>query len=216
MTTAASRGRNDAPYRPGRCRRQPADRRTDLPTWDLGDLYPAPDSPAVEADFAKAEQAARAFAAAHQGKLAAMPGSALAAAIAEYERIEEVLGRLMSYAQLLFAGDSTNAEIGRFYQTVSERVTTISSHLLFFTLELNRLDEAVLEQKLADPALAQLAALAARSARVPAAPARRRTGEAAAREGGDRAQRVEPAVRRDGRRRCGCRSAARSSPSARR
>ena len=126
----------------------------DLPTWDLGDLYPGPNSPAVEADFSKAEQAARAFAAAHQGKLGAMPGSTLAAAIAEYERIEELLGRLVSYAQLLFAGDSTNAEIGRFYQTVSERVTTISSHLLFFSLELNRLDDAVLEQKLADPALA--------------------------------------------------------------
>ena len=61
----------------------------------------------------------------------------------------------MSYAQLLFSGDSTNAEIGRFYQTVSERVTAISSHLLFFALELNRLDDAVLEQKLADPALAR-------------------------------------------------------------
>ena len=60
----------------------------------------------------------------------------------------------MSYAQLLFSGDSTDAAIGRFYQTASERVTSISSHLLFFTLELNRLDEAVLEQKLADPALA--------------------------------------------------------------
>ena len=84
-----------------------------------------------------------------------MSGGALAAAIADYERIEEVLGRLMSYAQLLFAGDSTNAEIGRFYQTVSERVTAISSHLLFFTLELNRLDDAALEQKLADPALAR-------------------------------------------------------------
>ena len=71
-----------------------------------------------QADFAKAEQAARAFAAAHQGKLAAMSGGVLAAAIADYERIEEVLGRLMSYAQLLFAGDSTNAEIGRFYQTM--------------------------------------------------------------------------------------------------
>ena len=125
---------------------------------DLGPVAtstPAPDSPAVEADFAKADEAARAFAAAHQGKLGAMPGSALAAAIAEYERIEEMLGRLASYAQLLFAGDSTNAEIGRFYQTVSERVTTISSHLLFFSLELNRLDDAVLEQKLADPALAK-------------------------------------------------------------
>ena len=42
----------------------------DLPTWDLADLYPFPGSPTVEADFAKAEQAARAFATAHQGKLA--------------------------------------------------------------------------------------------------------------------------------------------------
>jgi oligoendopeptidase F len=126
-----------------------------LPSWDLGDLYPAPDSPAVAADFAKAEQAAQAFAAAYQGRLAAITGRELAAAITEYERIEEVLGRLMSYAQLLFAGDSNNADIGRFYQTASERVTAISSKLLFLTLELNRLDETVLEQKAADPALAR-------------------------------------------------------------
>jgi oligoendopeptidase F len=127
----------------------------DLPTWDLGDLYPGPDSPVIEADLTRAEQAARAFAAAYQHKLGAMSGRVLAGAIAEYERIEELLGRLMSYAQLLFAGDSTNAEIGRFYQTVSERVTTISSDLLFFSLELNRLDDAVLDQKLADPVLAK-------------------------------------------------------------
>jgi oligoendopeptidase F len=126
-----------------------------LPTWDLGDLYPSPDSPAVQADFAKAEQAARAFASTHQGKLAAMPGEVLAAAIAEYERIEEVLARLGSYAQLLFSGDSTNPEIGRFYQTVSEQVTSISSHLLFFALELNRLDDALLDRKLREPALAR-------------------------------------------------------------
>ncbi len=127
----------------------------ELPTWDLSDLYSGPDSPFVEADLAKADHAARSFASAYQGRLAAVSGNALATAIADYERIEELLGRLMSYAQLLFSGDSTNAEIGRFYQTVSERVTTISSHLLFFALELNRLDEAVLEQKLADPALAR-------------------------------------------------------------
>ena len=127
----------------------------DLPSWDLGDLYPAPDAPAIEADLAQAERAARAFSAANQGKLASMSSPALAAAIVEYERIEELLGRLMSYAQLLFSGDSTNAEIGRFYQTVSERVTAISSHLLFFALELNRLDDTVLDQRLADPSLAK-------------------------------------------------------------
>ena len=66
-----------------------------------------------------------------------------------------MLGRVGSYAQLLFAGDSSDPAIGQFYQTVNERITAISSDLIFFTLELNRLDDAVLEAKLADPALAR-------------------------------------------------------------
>ncbi|MBS0560857.1 MAG: M3 family oligoendopeptidase [Proteobacteria bacterium] len=127
----------------------------DLPAWDLSDLYPAPDSKEVEADFASAEAASRRFAEAYAGRLATLDGATLAAAIAEYERIEERMGRLMSYASLLFSGDSTDAAIGRFYQSVSERITAISSHLIFFTLELNRLDDAVLEKKLADLALAR-------------------------------------------------------------
>jgi oligoendopeptidase F len=127
----------------------------DLPSWDLGDLYPAPDDPAVEADLAAAQRDAAAFEAEHAGRLATMSGAALAAAIAEYERIDEVLGRLMSYASLLFAADSTDGKVGRFYQGIGERVTTISSHLIFFSLELNRLDEQVLAEKQADPALAR-------------------------------------------------------------
>ncbi|HEY5301917.1 MAG TPA: oligoendopeptidase F, partial [Acetobacteraceae bacterium] len=119
-----------------------------LPAWDLSDLYPAPDSPAIAADLDQAERDARAFAAAHAGRLARTTGRELAAAIAEFERIEERLGRLASYAQLLFASDSTDAVIAQFSQTVNERVTTISSHLIFFTLELNRLDDAALEAKL--------------------------------------------------------------------
>jgi oligoendopeptidase F len=125
-----------------------------LPAWDLSDLYPGPGSAAVSADFAAAEAAATAFEAEFAGKLAGLSGATLAAAIGEYERIDEILGRVASYSQLLFAGDSTDAAIGQFYQTVTERVTAISVHLLFFTLELNRLDEAVLETKLSDPALA--------------------------------------------------------------
>jgi oligoendopeptidase F len=127
----------------------------ELPTWDLNDLYPGPDSPEVEAELSAALAEARAFEQAHAGELEKMSGRALAAAIGVYERIEERLGRLMSYAQLLFAGDSTDAARGKFYQTASERVTAISSHLLFFTLELNRLDEDAIERKLADPELAR-------------------------------------------------------------
>ena len=126
-----------------------------LPAWDLSDLYPSPDSPSVATDFERSASQAKAFSTAYAGKLATLPGAALAAAIAEFERIEEILGRLASYASLLFAGDSTDPVVAQFYQTVNERVTTISSDLLFFTLELNRLDDAVLDRKLADPALAR-------------------------------------------------------------
>jgi len=126
-----------------------------LPAWDLSDLYPGPDSPAIAADLDRAEQAAKAFAQRLKGRLAALSGAELAAAIEEYQGIEEILGKVMSYAQLLFAEDATSAEIGRFYQGCNERVTAISSHLIFFTLELNRIDDAALESRLDTPALAR-------------------------------------------------------------
>ncbi|MBP0492568.1 M3 family oligoendopeptidase [Roseomonas sp. SG15] len=123
-----------------------------LPEWDLRDLYARPDDPALLADLDTAERAAQAFEAAHAGRLASLSGDALASALREYERIEEVIGRVMSYAQLLFSGDAQNAENGRFYQTMQERVTGIGSHLLFLTLELNRLDDSLLEGRIAGSA----------------------------------------------------------------
>ncbi len=123
-----------------------------LPSWDLSDLYAGPDDPALARDLDQAAADAAGFQAANAGRLAAMPGDALAAAIAEYERIEEVLGKAMSFASLVFAGDALKPENGRFYQTLQERVTAISSDLIFFTLELNRLEDRVLEQKLAGSA----------------------------------------------------------------
>ena len=128
-----------------------------LPSWDLTDLYPAPDSPELAADADRADAAARAFEAGHAGHVAALSGGELAAALAEYERIEEILGRLMSYAQLQFSTDSLDPGIAKFYQSTNERVTAISSHLLFLSLELNRVEEADLAAKLADPALARYA-----------------------------------------------------------
>jgi oligoendopeptidase F len=126
-----------------------------LPEWDLNDLYPGPDSPALEADLKRAGEGAKRFRAAHEGKLAGLDGAALAAAVKDYEAVQEILGRVMSYAQLVHAGDMGDPEVGRFYQTMQERTTVVSTDLLFFTLELNRLDEADLEAKLADPGLAR-------------------------------------------------------------
>ncbi len=127
----------------------------DLPVWDLSDLYPAPEAPELTRDLESAEADAKAFQARYQNGLAALDGDALAEAIGTYEAIEEVLGRVMSYAQLIHARDMGDPEAGRFYQNMQERTTDISTALLFFTLELNRLEEAVLEAKLASPALSR-------------------------------------------------------------
>ena len=135
---------------------KPADLGT-LPEWDLRDLYPGRDSAALQSDLKKAAEDSKAFRLRFQGKLAGIDGAALGQAVASYEAIQDVLGRIMSYAQLVHAGNMTDPEIGRFYQTMQERVTDISTELLFFTLELNRLDDGVLAEKLKAPALAKYA-----------------------------------------------------------
>jgi oligoendopeptidase F len=78
----------------------------------------------------------------------------LGAAVAEYESIDEALAKVMSYAQLLYAADVANPRTAQFYQTMAERVNAISTRLLFFILELNRMAERTLRQKLGAPALA--------------------------------------------------------------
>ncbi len=122
-----------------------------LPEWDLSDLYPSPDCPQLEADLKAADRAAQAFQRCCQGKLAEISGDALGDAIAEYERLTETLYRVLSYAQLRYSANVSDEERARFYQSIQERVTAISTQTLFFSLELNRLDDATLADKLVSP-----------------------------------------------------------------
>ncbi|MEX2454307.1 MAG: M3 family metallopeptidase, partial [Rhodospirillaceae bacterium] len=119
----------------------------DLPRWDLTDLYPSTDSAELKSDLERATKDATAFQAEYKGRLAALDGDALGAAIAAYEAVDEIMGRIMSYAQLVYAGNVSDPEVGRFYQTMQERVNDMSADLLFFTLELNGIDgETVAKQ----------------------------------------------------------------------
>jgi oligoendopeptidase F len=117
----------------------------------LSDLYPGPDSPALKRDLDRSEAEATAFRERHLGKVAGLSGVELGSAVADYERLDETLARAGSYAGLVHATAMEDPEIGRFYQTVQERLTAISTELLFFTLELNKIEDAALEEKLKDP-----------------------------------------------------------------
>ena len=127
----------------------------DLPEWDLSDLYPGRDSEALKRDLSQLAGDAEAFRERYQGRLADLSGAALGAAIETYERLQEQSGRIISYASLVHAGDLADPEIGRFFQTMQERINAVSTTLLFFTLELNRVDDADLAAKETDPALAR-------------------------------------------------------------
>jgi oligoendopeptidase F len=131
-----------------------------LPEWDLSDLYPAPDGPEISADFSRLEDQATAFAKTYEGRIAALDGrqardaAFLAAAIADYEALQALAGRLGSYAGLLYATALDDPKVGQFHQSVEERLNTIGAGLLFFQLEISRLPEAALARLLKGKKLA--------------------------------------------------------------
>jgi oligoendopeptidase F len=126
-----------------------------LPRWNLGDLYESPQAPGIEIDLTKAATEAKAIAGHFKGKLQDLDAEALSAAVKAYESLQDLLGRIGSYAQLVYAGNMSDPENGRFYQTVQERLTDIGAEVIFFTLEINRLEEKDLQPKLNAPALAR-------------------------------------------------------------
>ena len=130
-----------------------------LPEWNLADLYSGIDAPEVARDLERMDADCVAFETDYKGKLAERTaqddgGRFLAEAVQRYEAIDDLAGRLGSYAGLVHAGDSVDPAISKFYGDVSERLTAASVHLLFFALELNRIDDAVIERALQTPELA--------------------------------------------------------------
>ena len=125
-----------------------------LPEWNLADLYASPEDAKFAADLKRGESLARAFADEYRGKLASLGGAELAQALKDYEALSDLLGRVGSYSQLHYVGDTTDAARGKFYGDVNAKLTEISTLLLFFELELNRIDDAALEPAMLVPALA--------------------------------------------------------------
>ncbi len=115
-----------------------------LPEWNLADLYPSPSSPEIAGDLARAAKLAAKFKADYQGKLVAIggDGAKLMHAIRDYEELSDLLGKLGSYAGLLYAADQTDPERVKFYGNISEKLTEISKDTIFFDLELNQIDDA--------------------------------------------------------------------------
>jgi oligoendopeptidase F len=129
-----------------------------LPEWNLDDLYSGLDDPAIDRDLDRADAECAAFEDAYKGKLATLVaaadgGPSLATAVRRYEKIDDLMGRLSSFAGLVHAGNTLDPARTKFYGDIQERLTAASIHVLFFTLELNRIEDAILEKAMRVPAL---------------------------------------------------------------
>ncbi|MCF4099627.1 M3 family oligoendopeptidase [Maritalea mediterranea] len=124
-----------------------------MPEWDLSDLYPGADSDALKKDLADCERDAKKFAEDFKGKLADLAANGgLVDAVTRYEAMSDKMGRLGSFAYLQYAQNTADGERAKFMGDLNEKLTALTTPLLFFSLELNRIDDAVLDKALAEDA----------------------------------------------------------------
>ena len=117
-------------------------KKSTLPQWDLKDFYKDINSKNIPADIKEAEAMTASFVKAYTGRVDKVSAVEFTRAVKEYEELSELLGKLGSYASLVYAGDMSKAENTQFCQNIQEKLNAISSELLFFTLSINKLDDA--------------------------------------------------------------------------
>ncbi len=123
-----------------------------LPEWDLTDLYASPDAPELKRDLDWLEKACADFASDYEGKLADLDANGLLECIKRDEKISNIAGRIMSFAGLRYHQQTTDGERAKFLSDCQEKITNYTTPLVFFTLELNRLEEEALTAMYAENA----------------------------------------------------------------
>ncbi|WP_306006368.1 M3 family oligoendopeptidase [Aquicoccus porphyridii] len=113
----------------------------DLPEWDLSDLYTAPDAPELATDLDWLETECASFAADYEGRLAGLDAAELLTCVQRNEAINTRAGRIMSYAGLRYYQQTTDADRAKFLSDLQEKITNFTTPLVFFTLELNRVED---------------------------------------------------------------------------
>ncbi|WP_299678950.1 M3 family oligoendopeptidase [uncultured Roseobacter sp.] len=111
----------------------------DLPEWDLSDLYSGEDATELKRDLDWLEQACASFATDYEGKLADLDAPGFLDCVLRNEKINQVAGRIMSFAGLRYYQLTTDAGRAKFMSDLQEKITNFTTPLVFFTLEINRL-----------------------------------------------------------------------------
>ena len=119
--------------------------------WNLKDLYATVED--LDQDLAAAQEQSDAFAHRCRGQLSNWDAAQLAAALEDYERLHDRIGRAYTYAYLHWTTETTAADRGALLQRVREAYNRISQTILFFELEWIGLEDEKADRLMQDERL---------------------------------------------------------------
>ena len=126
-----------------------ADNLGNLPEWDLTDLYTSEDAPELSRDLELAGTAnAPRLPQITKASWPNLDAAGLLNCVQRNEKINAIAGRIMSFAGLRYYQLTTDAERAKFLSDMQEKITIFTTPLVFFTLEINRIDDDALKAAL--------------------------------------------------------------------
>lgn len=117
--------------------------------WNLSDYYSSISDKKIAKDLDEALSLAKGFEEKYRGFFSnkKLPkGTEVLRMLQEYEKINILKDKPYIFAHLLFSENTQNPEYGKFLQSIQQKVTEISKHLIFINLEWCALDNASAEK----------------------------------------------------------------------
>jgi len=121
-----------------------------LPVWDLTEIYTDIKDPKIKTDLKKIKDSSNKFVKKWKGKIKDLNASDFLSCIETYQKICESLHKIATHSSLIFATNMEDAEISRYNSSISDEFTEIFSSLIFFTLELSKVNDVKIQNWMND------------------------------------------------------------------
>ena len=115
--------------------------KTDLPSWDLSDLYNSTKAPEIELDLKKLDELTISFNKRYKRKIKKLSSKKFVELLDQLEDLERISGRLISFAYLNYCEKVNCGEKNKFLSYIQEKIVKFESRILFLSLEINSLNK---------------------------------------------------------------------------
>ena len=116
-----------------------------LPIWKLNQFYESIEDNQINKDFKNLFTKSKNFQNKYRGNLNLLDRKSLINSLEEYEKIEEIIQKIQSFAYLTYCTDQLVDKIKKFYQEVEEKISNVEKNLIFYGIELNKLSSKKLD-----------------------------------------------------------------------